>query len=270
MLNEVQKLIRNTYTVPEKYLYSKGILTTKRLSLPNFLCIGAQKAGTTWLFRNLFQHPEVYLPTRFLPHFDTHYFDKEFSRSLKWYASLFREGGNKAKGENCPAYGVMQLERIRFVQKILPHIKLILLLRNPIERAWSHALMALVLNTNRRYADVPEQEFYAHFRSERSRKRGNYPHILDNWLSTYPREQLQISFFEDLKQRPQELLKDVFQHIGVTQDVDWEIFPYEKEINKGAGIPMPAKYRTFLKEMYYKTICVLFERYGYPISEWLD
>lgn len=248
----------------EKRFYALGIYSSNVLCLPDFLGIGAQKAGTSWLYENLQQHPEVYLPK---PK-ELHYFDWNFHTSLRSYANRFKPGSQKVKGEITPGYSIIPVECIRFIRTIMPDVKLIFIMRNPIERAWSQALMNLVKLPNKKFEEVDESEFYAHFKAQRSVQRGDYQTILKNWLHIFPHGHLYIGFFEDILHCPQRLLKDVFRHIGVSSDVDWDTFPYRQIIYKGSDIPLPQKYREFLEEMYCQEIELLHERFGAPVASW--
>lgn len=111
--------------------------------LPNFLIIGAQKSGTTWLAKNLKQHPDV-----FMPNYEIHYFDKDynFRQNIAWYKKHFIPVKNeKAIGEKTPDYlwanghGVEgHLSDVhRNIYDTLPEAKLVAVLRNPVERAIS-------------------------------------------------------------------------------------------------------------------------------------
>lgn len=262
---DLHRCLQNAHSRLEKSLYVCGIRSVKGLCLPDFLGIGAQKAGTTWLYENLRHHPDLYLPE---PK-ELHYFDWQFHESLRSYSDIFRPGSQKVKGEITPGYSVIPMERIRFIRAIIPDVRLIFLIRNPIDRAWSQAFMNLVKLPNRQFEKVYESEFYAHFKAERSVRRGDYLTILNNWLSIFPREQMYIGFFENIANRPKDLLSKVFAHMGVSNDVDWTSFPYNKVIYKGPGIPIPQKYREFLAKMYCLEIESLHERFGGPIEAWL-
>lgn len=144
--------------------------------LPDFLGIGAQKAGTTWLHENLRCHPELYLPDAK----ELHYFDWDFHQSLRSYAEHFRDGADRVKGEITPGYSILSSIRIALIKDLMPDLRLLFLVRNPISRAWSQALMNLVGRTNRRREDVSDDEFRKHFRSTRSVKRGDYLTTIDN------------------------------------------------------------------------------------------
>jgi len=193
-----------------KYILSKP---PKELTLPDFLGIGAQKSATSWLHQQLIKHPEIYLPEQK----EIHYFDKHPSASLAWYSYHFKEGVSKIKGEITPGYAILPLKKIKLIKKIMPNAKLIYLLRNPIDRAWSHALMDLVRRKNRRFEEISKSEFYAHFKSKNnSMVRGDYLTCINNWLSVFPKNQLYIGFFDEIISQPKKILKEILKHIDVS------------------------------------------------------
>lgn len=250
-------------TAPEKWLYRSGIRFTD-LHLPDFLTVGAQKAGTTWLAENLRHHPEVFIPR---PQ-STHYFDLHFHRSLRFYSDKFRDGAGKVKGESCPAYGVLPLDRIRAIHGLMPDTRIIFMVRNPVERAWSHALMNLVQRRGMRYEDVPDAEFTRHFTSRRSRLRSDYLAILDRWRAVFPDDQIFVGFFEDIVQAPTALLRRVFEHLGISPDVDYGEFPCRKVINRGLGIAIPEAHRRTLEQVYAADIEHMRRRFGDRVAAW--
>ena len=257
--------VQAAWTAPEKWAYTRGLRSPASLSLPDFLCIGAQKAGTSWLYENLRCHPDLFLPDQK----ELHFFDRRYHRSLRFYARKFVAGAGKVKGEITPAYSSLPLERIRFIGSVMPNLRLILLLRDPVERAWSHAQMHLLeKQAKRRYEEVDEAEFFAHFSGEDSRGKGDYLGMLDRWLSIFPASQLYVGFFEDIQERPQELLAEVFRHLGVTDEVDWAGFPFRQVVNKGHRTPMPEKYQRYLEELYAADIERMCERFGARANGW--
>ncbi len=250
---------------PEKWMYSLGLRSAAELGLPDFIGIGAQKSGTHWLRANLAHHPSVYLPPE--PK-EPHFFDKEFYKRLSDYAALFAPGQGKVKGDITPGYSTLSRRRVRFVRSVAPDARLVFLMRNPIERAWSHALMDLVSRSGRRYEDVGDREFYAHFKRRTARRRSDYLRTLDCWLSVFPESQLFVGFYDDIVERPRALLSGVFRHIGVSEDVDWSSFPYRETIHRGPRIQMPDACRAFLEETYGDAVEALARRFGGPAEEW--
>lgn len=250
----------------EQWLYGLGLGAACQLHLPDFLGIGAQKAGTTWLHENLQCHPELYLPAEK----ELHFFDVRYHKSLSYYSAFFEAGRGKTKGEITPRYSILPLNRIRYIRAIAPKLRLILLMRNPIDRAWSQAVMEVVLRTKRSLKDVPELELYNHIRSHGSMHRGDYRRILGNWLKVFPREQVYLGFFEDIARRPQQLLTDVFVHLGVAPPADWSAYPFTQVIHKGPELPIPPRYRQFLRNLYASEIEILRGWLGGPTAEWLN
>lgn len=172
----VWRHVRRACSRVEKKAYRWGWLTFHPRLAPDFLGIGAQKSGTTWLYKNLRCHPELFLPDEK----ELHYFDWNYERSLRWYGHQFKPGINKIKGEITPGYSIIERERIALIHRLWPKLRLVLLLRNPIDRAWSQAVMNLVTLSGRPYEDVSPTEFLEHFRSPRSVLRGDYRSIIDN------------------------------------------------------------------------------------------
>ena len=278
--------LQRGYSMLGKLLYVHGVLSTKSMTLPDFLGIGAQKSGTTWLYENLRQHPDLYLTREK----EIEYFDHHFHRSLNFYSEKFRAGTGKLKGEISPSYGYLHKSRIKFIRAILPDVKLIFLMRNPVERIWSHAFMSLVKHTGRALDEVPDAEFYAYFKRSWVVRASNYPAMLDNWLSVFPREQMYLGLYDEIKNSPQKLLCEIFAHLGVTTSVDWNDFPYKDVIippagpdyahhDQGRGVRvfghkttdsfMPQRHRNLLMGMYRNDIEILNQRFGLPTLSWL-
>ncbi|MBA2406440.1 MAG: sulfotransferase domain-containing protein [Chitinophagales bacterium] len=113
------------------------------MALPNFLCVGAQKAGTTTLYEILKQHPEIYLPEKVK---ETKFFvyEEKYARGLSFYENQFFSGwnGQKAIGEVDPAIMFEEKAAQRIYESLGKEVKLIFILRNPAERAYSHFLMS--------------------------------------------------------------------------------------------------------------------------------
>jgi hypothetical protein len=136
-------------------------------------------------------------------------------------------------------------------------------------------MMKLVHIPGRNLEDLSETELLDQLGSRASRRRGDYVATLDTWQSEFPTEQLFIGFFEDVKQRPQELLSDVFDFLGVTTAVDWSTFPFEqvmrpgsKEVSPGTPPPMPESCETFLREIYADQLTELRKRFGDRVAAW--
>ncbi len=234
------------------------------LALPEFLGIGAQKCGTTWLHENLARHPDLFLPAGK----ELHYFDWHFRRPLRWYCAQFAPGAGKVRGEITPNYCTLAADRIAFIRRIMPEVRLIFLMRNPVERAWSQAVMNLAEKTGRSSDEVPDEEFHEHFHDHRSILRGAYLDNLDRWLRFFPEHQLYCGFFESIVERPRSLLEDILRFLGVSLDVDWNLFPAHRVVRKGVDAAMPQRHRVVLEQLYREDIQQLHQRFGDPVARW--
>lgn len=248
----------------DKWLYRRGLRSARGLDLPDFLGIGAQKAGTTWLHANLAAHPGVFLPATK----ELHYFDWNWYRPLRDYAREFAAAGDRLKGEITPSYAGLPEERVAFIRKVMPELRLILFLRDPIDRAWSQAVMNLVKQTGRTPEEVGDDEFIAHFRSARTIERGAYLDNIDRWTRHFGAERLFIGWFEDVSARPRELLEEVFAFLGLDQAVDWSSFPYAQVIHRGAGLALPERLEAVLIEQYAADLEGLAARFGERAARW--
>jgi hypothetical protein len=185
---------------------------------PDFLIIGVQKGGTTSLYNYLIQHPQVAAAN----HKEVHFFDLNFDQGVEWYKSQFSnstEGDRRITGEASPYY-IFHPRVAERVYDLFPQIKIILLLRNPIERAISHyyyyvkigcenlSLEAAIAAEPQRLAGEIEklmasQTYYSYNHQHYAYlSRGIYADQLSNWLKFFPKEQMLILKSEDLYTNP--------------------------------------------------------------------
>jgi hypothetical protein len=209
---------------------------------PDFLVISPPKTGSTWLAATFRQHPELYVPDIK----EVKYFSSFFhALDLSWYLDQFAPAGGRVKGEASPSYSLLPVERIRLIRRLMPDVKLIFLMRDPISRAWSHA------RHNFRYhevnfagwqgdfADVPAERWCANFTHDWPLGSGDYLGQLQRWLSVFPREQAYVDFYESIGDRPEALLRELFSFLGVAADVDLSGFPVRERILEGLDIDLP-------------------------------
>lgn len=263
--HRIPQILTPLFSTPEKWLFASRILSPKLLSLPDFLGIGAPQSGTTWLYENLRCHPEIFMPERK----ELRYFEKNFYKSLSlYYAPKFKGGSGKVKGEITPSYGKMPLERIRFIRKLMPEVKMILIIRNPIDRIWAATRRAFAKIPGKRLEDATEDEVLQSFQYAPRKENTDFLKILDNWQSVFPKEQLFVGFFDQITTEPQALLRNVFSFLEISVDVDWTTFPYGQVINKNPENPIPEKYRKILEQTYARDIEELYARFGEPVQSW--
>ena len=239
----------------DKQLYLKGVLDVNRLTLPDFLCIGPPQCGTTWLHENLQRHPQLFLPEAK----QTHYFDRYFNRSLRFYGKQFIQGRDRIKGEITPDYCVLTEGRVALIRALMPQVRLILIIRNPVDRAWSAARRIF----SRLGPEVHDEIYYDFFKNDsydypgeydEFMNRGDYSRILDRWQRHFTQQQMLVLRFEDIAENPKAFLRRVFQHIGVDEDIDWQQLVPNSRINANPEAEMPDRFRKFLTAQYQENL----------------
>ena len=202
-------------------------------SIPHFLIIGAQKAGTTSLHEYLNEHPDVALP----PEKELHYFDVNYSKGDDWYRDQFsaldlKEG--QITGESSPYYVFHPLVPGR-IRSYDPDIRLIVLLREPSARAVSHYFHALKMGFESMSFDdalrmegerlkgeelkmLKDPEYFSYSHQHHSYiSRGFYALQLNHWLNYFDRDQLLILNSDDLFSNTQLIYSKVLTFLGLGQ-----------------------------------------------------
>ena len=276
---------------------------------PDFIGIGAQKAGTTWLYQNLRPHPRIWIPWK-----EIHYFDRKIKltsgpysrlfgedrreyrwdkrafhwegaslRSLPsdllwlykyfvpspgddWYLSLFEPSKGRVAGEITPSYSVLDREMVARVHALTPEAKIIFMMRNPVERAWSQAVMRL---TNKGHAvdETTEERFHRRFGRRASQLRTDYLRTLENWGSFFPEEQIFVGFLEDASLHPEVLLERVYGFLGV--DPSFRPPAWAEKVHSTSVGGMPTSIAVYLARSYLEDLERLSKRFGGYASFWL-
>lgn len=229
----------------------------------NFICLGAQKSGTSWLHATLSRHPAIAFPGGK----EVHFWDAHLARGEAWYQQLFSDA-SRCNGDITPAYAILPVEVIRRLHASYADTPLIYLLRNPIERAWSAARMA-VLRAEMRYPEASDQWFIDHFQSAGSLQRGDYARCLENWLSVYPRERLLIGRYEQVFRNPVAFSNQLLMHIGLQTFFTEADHPsLSQPVFETPGYPLRPALREFLHELYAPRIDALSQLLGEDFSAW--
>jgi hypothetical protein len=175
---------------------------------PDFVIVGATKSATTWLQRNLQQHSAVFMPGT-----ETHYFSWYFERGPAWYGAFFAPAAaHQIVGEKSTSY-LDHPEAAQRLREALPEVRLILQLRNPIERVWAH------YRTEFRRGEV-SADVDLHLRAggadgERLRAGGLYFRHVSRFFELFPSEQLCVTLYDDLDREPASVLNRIRAHVGL-------------------------------------------------------
>ena len=256
-------------TLRHAYLKARSLTRSVFGALPDFLIIGAQKGGTTSLYRNLLQHPWVVPALRK----EIHFFDREYSRGLRWYNGQFQvaykkkiysrivEGRSMLTGEATPSYLYHPHAPAR-VFETLPHAKIIIMLRNPVDRAFSnHQYHVKLKAESLPFEDAIAREAYRlasnfdpagddyesdSFYNYSYLARGRYIEQVQRWLSVFPREQVLIIKSEDFFQNEAAVFRETLMFLGLPDMEVGNLDPH----NVGGSSRMRSETRKRLSEYF--------------------
>jgi Sulfotransferase domain len=196
-----------------------GFLTPdQRRCLPEWMVIAPPKTGTSWVYANLRQHPEAFA----VDLKELKYFSNRFElEDLRNYLSHFRTGVGRTKGEASPSYSLLPVRTIQLIRALVPDLKLIYLMREPISRAWSHARHncrereAVFKRHTGSLDEVSEEKWIECVADDWNRLSGDYLGQLQRWLSVFPREQVYLGFFEEIVHSPRRLLREILEFLEI-------------------------------------------------------
>ncbi len=180
----------------------------------DFLGIGAQKCATTWLFENLKKHPQLHFPQDIKEHHFWNRFDPQNVSALQSYQNSFSAEYPGVQGEITPAYAILDIKMIEIIYNLYPKLKLLYIIRDPIDRAWFSALMALE-RAGMSLEEASDNWFIDHFHSQGSLRRGDYRTCIKNWLSVFPSEQFCLLDYKDICHSPLAVLQQCCRHLNV-------------------------------------------------------
>jgi hypothetical protein len=180
-------------------------------SLPDFVVLGPQKCATTWIYRCLEEHPEV-----FVPETDSiHYFDMNYRKGEKWYQNCFAQhDGEPIVGEETPSYIRDEVVPERIAQDV-PDAKLIISVRNPMDRAYSHYWHE---KSKGKLSFAFEEVFENYDLFQNWVVPGFYHRHIRRFLEEFPEEQVKLVFFDDLVEDDEAFISDVFEFVGADPD----------------------------------------------------
>jgi hypothetical protein len=229
-----------------------------RSLMPDFLGIGAMRSGTTWLATQLHRHPQVQIDRK-----EIHFFDRTLRRlnpadsgrdlvdRLRYAARIrARSPRGRVRGEITPAYATLDEERVRRIQAWMPQVRIVFLMRDPVERTWSHARKHFPELFGLPVEDVGRDELLAFFDSEGVVGRSDYASCIQRWTRVFPRDQMFIGFFDDVVERPEELLRDLFAFLGVDAETDLSPVTLRQTVGAARSADFPAWVRSELEARY--------------------
>ncbi len=186
------------------------------------------------------------------------------SHSATWYMSLFPQSNSQISGDFSPQYVSLPVEEIRYIRDLLPLVKIIILLREPVEWTWSFARMSLI--QGRDVSGIQDDEYYRFF----TRYKNYYPStlIVDRWISLFG-ENVFIGFFDHIASEPLRLLNRVLDFLGLQQISGEHSRALATRVNVGIDVAIPSRFDSFLRREYKGIVEDLADRFEDPPRSWL-
>ena len=255
-------------------VWAYGTATSSLRPLPGFLILGAQKAGTTALYAYLRRHPGVTGPSWK----EVSFFDRHWARGERWYRGNFPprfRARAAAVGEASPSYLFHPLAPAR-AASLVPGAKLIVLLRNPVDRAFSHYQHEVALGREPlSFEDALDREeerlageldrmradpaYFSHAWWNHSYVlRGRYAEQLETWLRPFPREQLLVLSTEELGADTEAAYARVLDFLGLAPHT----LPSFPHVFRREYAPMPEETRARLAATFAEPNARLYELLG--------
>ncbi len=213
-------------------------LPVQNIHWPNFYCVGAPKAGTTFVFEHLRGHPQVFLPRSKEPEF----FSTYPATSAEEYRRLYAGAGGFAAIADFSPFYLSDPGAHQRIHEASPSAKILILLRDPVARAHSHFLMyrrtgvepeESFLKALRRYFESEGRgdEYCRDWKSSREYvESGMYYGQVRRYVETFGARQVKVLLLDDLTREPRETMLQVAQFLGI------DPAPFEKtELSGGEG-----------------------------------
>lgn len=244
------------------------------LLVPDFVCIGSMRSGTSWLYRQLSQHPDIALARRK----EVHYFDRFLDSGAKmarlemtrrwWYAKFFLSGNlaGRVTGELTPAYVALAPDRLERFHRMMPRTKLVFAMRDPVDRAWSQ------LRKDFETAGVDPESCDAEQLLDGlvgPERLSRYGPLIRPWLEFFPRDQLYAYYFEDMTADPQGGLERLARFLEVDEAPISTFEGLGQAVNSREQKRMPPPVAERLQPLRVLDVDLLCQIAGHP-PPWID
>ncbi len=273
---------------------------------PDFIGIGPPKTGTTWIYRNLQQHPQVCFPLdkeiryfwekRYLGNYNMvsrllskhwhflgkkHFYRQQLKkhaadiikgkldksqlrwdlryfvgkRTNRWYSSLFHDA--QVSGDISAKYCELPPSIIYNIKAAFPDLKIIITVRNPIERDWSRAKMNLCMRTNRNADEVPIHEFLHHINDPLQKRSNDYARLIESWRNVFGTERVLVLFYDELQDQPLTYFNQLCKFLGIQKASEDHSEKLKEVVFRGVEGDMPIELKILLTKQHKNSIARL-------------
>lgn len=221
--------------------------------LPTFVGLGSQRSASTWLHSVLKAHPQITMTSRK----EANYFGYEIQwHNLNWYTDLFRDPSGlptrAIRGDISPWYSRLRRHSVESLRRMIPDLKAVLIIRNPIARSWSQAMVELSFRKDVPADQVPIGRILRHVVRRRTNRYNDYQPVIELWDDVFGAGCVHVDIFDKVKTDPNGLLRGILKHVGADPDlpVPDEVLKEQvgstEKLIKGVKVEMPEFMRWLL------------------------
>jgi hypothetical protein len=239
--------------------------------IPTFLCIGGQRCGTTWLHSVLDRLPNVHV----CPSKETDFFYGNMVRQdVAAYERNFDPPSDRApcavRGELSPNYCMLKRPAIELIRKLYPHLRLVLVIREPVERTLSQAWLDLrYMNGQCRTAPLSLGEYLRHVERQRTKRRNDYARVIRDWRAVFGAEALHVELYDDLCADPAAFLRRVLRHVGADDCGPLPEPLLRQRVFESGKAHVPPMVRWYLAQDYSEAVRRLNDLLAGRVTKWL-
>lgn len=213
----------------------------------DFIGVGARKAGTTWIYKQLKKHPQIFIPSsKELSYFSSKIYREEFP--IDWYFDQFKKKNfNQICGEISVTYFELNTHQIEKIKEINSNIKIILNIRDPIERLFSEYNFNEIYDLNKKKNISNFDDFVMNFRKNNEYY---YSNTIKNYQKIFDMKNIHVINFNNIIQKPLEVINKLNYFLGVEEIL------YNKDIHKEVGTTYRVKYKILenIRRNFYKIL----------------
>jgi Sulfotransferase family len=200
---------------------------------------------------------------------DIHFFVP--TRTNRWYERIFQPGPGQIAGEITPAYSILKRDIVEEIREINPDLRVIYLLRDPIERSWSSAISELARRRGRSPERITDKQLLRHFERTAHVLRTDYVRTFETWEGVFGRDQMFVGFLDEIQEDPRDLLLRLYRFLGVSDSEEHIPAGLNRKVNasRAYSTAIPEHFRVHLAELYLPQLRELSDRFGEPVTGWL-
>jgi len=261
---------------------------------PDFICIGGQKAGTSWLYHQLTAHPDFWMP----PVKELYYFDslskikrrlpprckdardalfmEKLDQLSAWpcldlvgYGKLFELKGALLSGDISPSYSMLKDDLVEQVITHFPNLKVIFLARDPVERVWSQLSMEAWLQTIPPFDPSDPDEVARSLGWPGVLLRSHLSKIVARWRGYLGPDLFRVFFFDDLERDPARLRRSILSFLGADPDKPSGLLRADNKSNVAKDKPfLSANVRSRIAQCFEQELKACAAELGGPAKHW--